>query len=43
MGFGELVKSGAQAGMGLAPMKLSALHTYLNDKPGVRSADSGTV
>ena len=42
MGFGELVKSGAQAGLGLAPIKPSALHTYLNDKPGLRSACSGT-
>ena len=32
MGFGELVKSGAQAGLGLAPIKRSALRTYLNDK-----------
>ena len=42
MGFGELVKSGAQAALGLAPMKPSALHAYLNDKPGLCSANSGT-
>ena len=35
MGFGELVKSGAQAALGLAPFKRSALRTYLNDKPKV--------
>ena len=43
MGFGELVKSGAQAGLGLAPVDGSALRTYLNDKPGLHSANSGTV
>ena len=35
MGFGELVKSGVQAGLGLAPLESSALHAYLNDKPGL--------
>ena len=43
MGFGELVKSGAQAGLGLAPIETFSLtHSYLNDKLGFRSADSGT-
>ena len=46
MGFGELVKSGAQAGLGLAPIKPSALHIYLNDKPArpdFTPQNSGTV
>ena len=44
MGFGELVKSGVQAGLGLAPLESSALHAYLDDKPALvfRSANSGT-
>lgn len=29
-GTGDLLKAGVQAGLGLAPMKRSALRTYLN-------------